>query len=69
MVYYEFCRSTTHTTKKCHALDALANRIDLSSFNIDEAPQGFGGGRKDGGDFIGGRTGGRGPTSCYNYDE
>jgi hypothetical protein len=44
MVYYEFCGSTTHTAKQCHALDALADRLDHSSFRIDEAPQGFGGG-------------------------
>jgi hypothetical protein len=46
MVYCEFCGSPTHTTKQCRALDALADRLDRSAFRVDEALQGFGGGRK-----------------------
>jgi hypothetical protein len=50
-------------------LDALADRLDRSTFRVDEAPQGFGGGHRGGGGFIGGWTGGRGPVHCYNCDE
>jgi hypothetical protein len=53
-VYYELCGSPTHTTKQCCALDALADRIDRYSFRVDENPQGFGGGHRGGGGFIGG---------------
>jgi hypothetical protein len=46
MVYCELCGSPTHTTKQCHALDALADRLDRSAFRVDKAPQGFGGGHR-----------------------
>jgi hypothetical protein len=69
IVHYEFCGSTTHTMKQCRDLDALADRLDHSVFRVDEAPQGFGGGHQGGGGFRGGRTGGRGPVHCYNYEE
>jgi hypothetical protein len=38
---------------------------------VNETPQGMGRGHGGGGggDFIGGRTGGRGPSRCYNCDE
>jgi hypothetical protein len=55
-MYYELCGSTTHTAKKCHALDALADRLDLSAFRIDESPQGFGGGHRGRGAFRGGQS-------------
>jgi hypothetical protein len=32
----------------------LRNRLDRSTFRVDEVPQGFGGGRRGGGGFIGG---------------
>lgn len=68
-IYCELCGSPTHTTKQCRALDALADKLDRSAFRVDEAPQGFGGGRRGGEAFIGGRTSRRGPTRCYNCDE
>jgi hypothetical protein len=39
-------------------LDALADRLDRTSFRVNETPQGLGRGRGggDGGDFRGGRT-------------
>jgi hypothetical protein len=43
-IYCEFCGSPTHTTNQCRALDALANRLDRSTFRVNETPQGFGGG-------------------------
>jgi hypothetical protein len=66
MIYYELCGSLTHTTKKCHTLDALAYRLERSTFRINEVPPGFGGGCRGGGGFIGGQTSGIGPTRCYN---
>jgi hypothetical protein len=70
-VHCEFCASTTHTTNQCRALDALADRLDRTTFRVNENPQGPGRGRGGGarGDFRGGRTGGRGPRRCYNCDE
>jgi hypothetical protein len=60
-----------HATNQCRALDALADRLDRTSFRVNETPQGLGRGRGGGagGDFRGGRTGGRGPSRCYNCDE
>jgi hypothetical protein len=70
-IHCEFCTSTTHTTNQCRALDALADRLDRTTFRVNENPQGPGRGRGGGagGDFRGGRTGGRGPRRCYNCDE
>jgi hypothetical protein len=70
-VHCEFCASTMHTTNQCRALDALADRLDRTTFRVNENPQGPGRGRGGGagGDFRGGRTGGRGPSRCYNCDE
>jgi len=71
IVHCEFCASTTHTTNQCRSLDALANRLDRKIFRVNENPQGLrrGGGGGARGDFRGGRTKGRGPSRCYNYDE
>jgi hypothetical protein len=70
-VHCEFCASTTHTTNQCRVLDALADRLDRTTFRVNETPQGPGRGRGGGagGDFRGGRTRGRGPRRCYNCDE
>jgi hypothetical protein len=70
-MHCDFCASTTHATNQCRVLDALANRLDQTSFNINETPQGPGRGRGGGvgGDFRGGRIKGREPSRCYNYDE
>jgi hypothetical protein len=67
----DLCASTTHTTIQCRTLDALAYRLDRTTFRVNENPQGLGRGRGRGaeGDFKGGRTRGRGPRRCYNYDE
>jgi len=69
MIYYKFCGSPTHTTKQCHALDALADRLDRYVFRVDEAPQGFGGGHRCREGFIGGLTHRIRPIYCYNNDE
>jgi hypothetical protein len=60
-----------HTTNKCRVLDSLANRLDRTTFRVNENPQGPGRGQGggDGGDFRGGRTRGIGPCRCYIYDE
>jgi len=52
-------------------LDALADRLDRTTFSVNEAPQGPRSGREGGagGDFRVGRTGGRGPRRSYNCDE
>jgi hypothetical protein len=52
-------------------LDALADRLDQTLFRVSETTQGLrrGQGGGAGGDFIGGRTRGRGPSICYNCDE
>jgi hypothetical protein len=49
-----------HTTNQCRALDALANRLDQTTFKVNENLQGPGRGRGGGagGDFRGGITGG-----------
>jgi hypothetical protein len=31
-LYYELCGSPTHNTNQCHALDALVDRLDRSTF-------------------------------------
>jgi hypothetical protein len=71
IVHCDFYASTTHTTNQCRVLDALADMLDRTTFRVNENPQGPGRGRGGGarGDFRGGRTGGRGPSICYNYDE
>lgn len=70
-VHCKFYASTTHTTNQCRALDALADRLDRTTFKVNENPQGWGRGRGGGaiGDFRGGRKGGRGWSICYNCDE
>jgi len=71
IAHCDFCASTTHTTNHCRVLDALANRLDRTTFRVNETPQGprRGRGGGAGGYFKGGRTVGRGPSKCYNYDE
>jgi hypothetical protein len=71
IVHYEFCASTTHTTNQYRALYELADRLDQTTFMVNETPQGLGRGQGGGsrGDFRGGRTRGRGPRICYNCDE
>jgi len=63
--------STTYTTNQCQELDALADRLDRTTFRVNENPQGLGRGRGCGarGDIKGGIIGGRGPSKCYNCDE
>jgi hypothetical protein len=60
-----------HTTNQCRVLDALVDRLDRTTFRVNENPQGLERGRGGGarGDFKGGRTRGRGPSRCYKYDE
>jgi hypothetical protein len=60
-----------HSTNQCRALDALADIFDRTSFNVNETPQGPGRGQGGGagGDFIGGRTRGRGTSICYKCDD
>jgi L-amino acid N-acyltransferase YncA len=36
MVHFEFCASTTHAMNQCRALDALADRMDRTSFRVNE---------------------------------
>jgi hypothetical protein len=36
------------------ALDALVDRLDRSTFRVNEGPQGFGGGCKEGDGYRGG---------------
>jgi hypothetical protein len=71
MAHYEFCAYTTHTTNKRRVLDALADRLDRTTFRVNETPQGpeRGQGGGAGGDFRGGRVWGRVPRRYYNYDE
>jgi hypothetical protein len=70
-MHCEFCASTIHATNQCRVLDAVADRIDRTSFKVNETPQGLGRGHGGGvrGYFRGGRTRGRGPTTFYNSDE
>jgi hypothetical protein len=70
-VHCEFFTSTTHTTNKSRVFDALADRLDRTTFQVNENPHGPGQGQGGGagGDFRGGRTGGRGLRRCYNCDE
>jgi hypothetical protein len=68
-MYCELCGSPYHNTNQCHALDALADRLDRFAFKLNEGPQGFGGDCRGGGGYRGGRTGRRGPIHCYNCDE
>lgn len=62
--YCELCASTTHHTDQCQAMDDLAERLDRSTFKINET--GHGG---QGGGMRGGRIGGRGPMRCYNCNQ
>jgi hypothetical protein len=52
----------THSKNQYRALDALADRLDQTTFKINETPQGFVRvqGDGDGGGFRRGRNGGRG---------
>jgi hypothetical protein len=70
-IHCEFCASTTHATNQCRVLDALADRLDQTTFRINETPQGPGRGQGSGvgGGFRGGRNGGRGLRRCYNCNE
>jgi hypothetical protein len=45
-MYCELCGSPSHNTNQCHALDALADRLDRSAFRVNEGPQGPGGGQE-----------------------
>lgn len=38
--YCEFFTSTTHYTDQCRALDALAKRLDKSTFRVNESNKG-----------------------------
>ncbi len=49
---------------QCQALNTLAEKLDISTFIVNESDCG---GR--GGGMGGGRTGGRGPVRCYNCDQ
>jgi hypothetical protein len=48
-MYCELCGSPSHNTNQCRALDALADRLDRSTFRVNEGPQGPRGGHRDGG--------------------
>jgi hypothetical protein len=39
-VHYDLCTSTMHTTNQCRALDALADRLYLTTIMVNENPQG-----------------------------
>lgn len=56
---------------KCRAINALAYRLDITTFRVAHNSQARGGGsRRGGGGYQGGRMGGRvGPVRCYNCDE
>jgi hypothetical protein len=70
-MHCDFCASTTHATNQCRELDALADRLDQTSFRVNKTSQGPGRGQGDGagGDFRGGRTKGRESSRFYNCDE
>jgi hypothetical protein len=70
-IHCELYASTTHATNQCRALDVLVDRLDQTTFRINETPQGPGRGQGGGGrgGFRGGRNGGRGLGRCYNYNE
>jgi len=53
-VYCELYGLITHISNKYHALHALADRIDFSTFWIDESSQRLVGGSKGRSDFRGG---------------
>jgi hypothetical protein len=38
IVHCEFCVSTTHTNNQCRVLDALADRLDRTTFRVNETP-------------------------------
>jgi hypothetical protein len=40
IVHCEFCASTTHNTNQCRVLDAPADRLDQTTFRVNETPQG-----------------------------
>jgi hypothetical protein len=56
-IHSKFCAYRKHSTNKCRVLDALADRLDSTSFRINETPQGPG--RGHGGGFGGGFRGER----------
>jgi hypothetical protein len=37
-INYDFCASTTQATNKFRALDALADKLDRTSFRVNETP-------------------------------
>jgi hypothetical protein len=37
-MYYDTFGSPSHNTNQCHALDALAERLDRSAFIVNEGP-------------------------------
>jgi hypothetical protein len=43
-VHCEFYAYSTHTTNQCRVLDALADRLDRTTFRVNENPQGSGSG-------------------------
>jgi hypothetical protein len=70
-IHCELCASMTHATNQCRALDALADRLDQTTFRVNTTSQGpeRGKGGGAGGGFRGGRNGGRGSNRCYNCNE
>jgi hypothetical protein len=68
-MYCELCGSQAHNTNQWCALEALADRLDRYEFKVNEGPQGFGGGRRGGGIYRGGRTGRRQLVRYFNCDE
>jgi hypothetical protein len=38
-IHCEFFASMTHATNQCRALDALADRLDWTSFRVNETPR------------------------------
>ena len=41
-VYFEFCGSSMHISNQCRSLDALANRLDRTSFRVNEGNTSYG---------------------------
>jgi hypothetical protein len=51
-IYYEFFSYMTYDTNQCRVLGALADRLDRTTFRVNETPQGLG--RGQGGGVVGG---------------
>jgi len=51
------------------SMDSLVDRLDRSTFRVDEGPQWHGGVLIGRGGYQGVRTGRRGPVRCYNFYE